>query len=148
PVPDHLESALAVDVRDRRQLAAELAAQSRLLLDLAKRAALERFARFELSLREGPVLAMRAMDEEDLPLAARCVPDDYPARSLDRPLVSLGHVPSMPHRWSGLQELRCPDRSGRHIRVTMAVPGRLRSEDWDLPHSRRGAVDEGAQRHP
>ena len=98
PVARHLQPALAVDVGDRRQLHPERAAEARLLLDLAECAALVRLSSFELSLREGPILPVRPVDEQDLHFAVRRVPHDDTARGPDHPLASLrSHVPSMPH---------------------------------------------------
>src|SRR6266478_5964663 len=69
---------------------------------------------------------MRTVDEEHSHLTARHMSHDDTARSLHDPLVLCAHVPSMPHRGSGLQELGAPGARPSHSRnngYAMAGPG-------------------------
>src|SRR4029453_4816373 len=67
PVADQLWT-VADPILRLGQLAAEAAAHSRLLLDLAKRRLLVRLSGVELALRQRPVVVARAVDEQHSPV--------------------------------------------------------------------------------
>jgi len=70
-------------VLDDRQLLPELTGETRLLLDLAERAGLVGLARFGFPLREGPVVVLRPVNQQDLGAAARSGPRDDAAGGAD-----------------------------------------------------------------
>ena len=88
PVANGLRATAGVPVARRGELAAELAAQSGLLLDLAHCRLLLGLARLELPLGERPVVVRRAVDEQDLGGAVLAGSADEPACGTDR----AGHI--------------------------------------------------------
>ena len=86
PPADALRAALAVDVLVVAQLAPQLTAQARLLVDLAEGRRLVRFAAVELALGQRPVLIAWSVDDADC-----AVPQNDTAGGLDEVRGEGGH---------------------------------------------------------
>ena len=78
PVAHDLGAVLVVPVAGLAELRSQTAGQAGLLLDLPDRRFLERLARVELALGQGPVVVLGAVDQDH-----QAVLDGHPARGLD-----------------------------------------------------------------
>src|SRR6266536_4607544 len=111
PVAHELEPSLAVGVRGAGQLEPEGAPEPGLLLHLAERAFLVGLAALELALGEGPVPALRTVNEQHLDAAVTSLPRDHAACRMHDGCRSHGH--SMPSRLGILQVQNATEGRGR-----------------------------------
>ena len=91
PVADDLRPALGVDVARLADLLQELAAEAGLLLDLAQGARLVGLALVALALREAPVVVLRPVHEQHLPVAH----DETAGGADDRQIVLRSFCPRL-----------------------------------------------------